>query len=271
MFGESESPTTGDSLDRRMVCRSLAAGTSHTHTAPSRVAASTHRPSAEKSRDATSDFAPRRLRTRRAPTVSSTRTHRSEPATATNPLGLCAFILVTAHPVSISHSRVVSLNRHARAKPSAPPVTSVLFAPSVSTAVTAPSCAGTRGAAAAAASAPWDWSAMFQMDFAPPRKLSCRLGFLASAILARRSSSVSFARRRNAPLCAPLCRLYRCTSPPAVPTTAKLPHALMATHSTAFFLASATPSLPTRAGGARTCSPNTPSASRHVYARGSPS
>ena len=106
--------------------------------------------------------------------------------------------------------------------------------------------------------------------FRAAAKVELPPGFSRPAILARRSSSVSFARRRNAPLCAPLCRLYLCTSPPAVPTTAKVPHALIATHSTAFFWRRRRRRLPTRAVARGRVRP-TRRRRAATYARGSPS
>ena len=118
-------------------------------------------------------------------------------------------------------------------------------------------------------SAAYDSFDIVQMLFAPPRRFI--VGFLRVVVgpFAEESSLGGGALGLlNAPLCAPLWRLNLCASPPAVPTKAKFPHALTATHRTAAPFLSAAPPRPILAGGARTCSPRTPSFSRHVYALG---
>ena len=231
------------------------------------------------------------------PATSTTRTVASPHATATSPLGACPFAATIRFHDSfspflirgnsefrgdeneddrhISPRSFCELNAQTRTTPSFPPhVTNDSLLPSAITAATSPSCAARRDALFFKnASAPNERSAAFQMLRAPPGRLSClaRLArYLASAILSCATVSAFFkSSRLNAPRCAPDCRLNRCTSPLATPTTAKLPHAETATALTGLLL-STIPSGPTRAGGTRTCSPRTPSFRRHVYARGSP-
>eukprot|EP00982_Pelagococcus_subviridis_P011043 31054-Pelagococcus_subviridis.AAC.1 len=173
------------------------------------------------------------------PATSRTRTILSVPAHASSEPGECSVALTTPTPVCISAISFCVEKFHTRQAPSTTPaVQTILFAPSQHTAATGPTCAGARGVTLEffplppPPSIPYDLSAMFQIEFAPPRRFSCRRGsngffpffpFFPSPSSSSSSSSrsLSASERLYAPLCAPLCKLNLCTSPPSVPTTAK--------------------------------------------------
>mmetsp|Transcript_12084 Transcript_12084/g.44916 ORF Transcript_12084/g.44916 Transcript_12084/m.44916 type:complete len:467 (+) Transcript_12084:1623-3023(+) len=209
IWGERDIPVTGEEVEKTIVCNKRDAGTSHTRTLPSSAAAKTQRPSLENSRHRATLFSMeespcallpffpffletpvipfpphRNVRTRRMPFTSSTRTVASAHAVAIKPDGPCPLAHTMADPQTMSPICFMSRNDHTRHTPStSPQVTTTSLLPSVTIPATTPSCAGAVGFVFLANSVmPLSLSAMFQIDFAPPGRLSCRFRFSLYAL-----------------------------------------------------------------------------------------